>query len=220
MYVTQAVHEVVGCSWVLQARSCRINMSLGKLGRKVHLTQRALVQVLKELGSWEELPTASRRKLKRARAAETASRSTSAFGNVMQDFTFRRENGEEAQIPVLHPAATLTYVRQRSSAYSADFLAGRLAQHPSSAHRPWRLILYSDEVSPGNQLKHHNARKTQTIYCSWFELGPQALSADIMWFTLTCVRSSVVKSIGGMTALFRQISDLFCQAPNFSLGLP
>ena len=41
-----------------------------------------------------------------------------------------------------------------------------------------------------------------------------------MWFTLTCVRSSVVNSIGGMTAVFRQISDLFCQAPNFSLGLP
>ena len=196
-----------------------MNMSLGKLGRKVHLTQRALVQVLKELESWEELPTASRRTLKRARAAETASCSTSAFGNVMQDFTFRRENGEEVQIPVLHPAAMLTYVCQRSSAF-ADFLAGRLAQHPSSVHRPWRLILYSDEVSPGNQLKHHNARKTQTIYYSWFELGPQALSADIMWFTLTCVRSSVVNSIGGMTALFRQISDLFCQAPNFSLGLP
>ena len=119
---------------------------------------------------------------------------------------------------MLHPAAMLTYVCQRSSAF-ADFLAGRLAQHPSSVHRPWRLILYSDEVSPGNQLKHHNARKTQTIYYSWFELGPQALSADIMWFTLTCVRSSVVNSIGGMTALFRQISDLFCQAPNFILGL-
>ena len=61
-----------------------MNMSLGKLGRKVHLTQRALVQVLKELESWEEQPTASRRTLKRARAAETASCSTSAFGNVMQ----------------------------------------------------------------------------------------------------------------------------------------
>ena len=120
---------------------------------------------LEELESWEELPTASRRTLKRARAAETASCSTSAFGNVMQDFTFRRENGEELQIPVLHPAAMLTYVCQRSSAF-ADFLAGRLAQHPSSVHRPWRLILYSDEVSPGNQLKHHNARKTQTIYYS------------------------------------------------------
>ena len=131
------MHDSVGCSWVLQARSCRMNMSLGKLGRKVHLTQRALVQVLKELESWEELPTASRRTLKRARAAETASCSTSAFGNVMQDFTFRRENGEEVQIPVLHPAAMLTYVCQRSSAF-ADFLAGAapfqcaspLAAHP------------------------------------------------------------------------------------------
>ena len=38
------------------------------------------------------------------------------------------------------------------------------AQTPSSPDKPWRLVLYSDEVTPGNQLKSKNTRKMWAIY--------------------------------------------------------
>ena len=49
----------------------------------------------------------------------------------------------------------------------------------------WSLILYSDEVSPGNQLKANNKRRLQTFYWTVKELGPKALSSEDAWMVLT-----------------------------------
>ena len=35
---------------------------------------------------------------------------------------------------------------------------------PPSAEHPWHVLLYSDEVTPGNQLSPANSRKIQAIY--------------------------------------------------------
>ena len=44
------------------------------------------------------------------------------------------------------------------------------------------LARYNDEVSPGNQLKHHNKRKLQVLYWSLKEFGSCALSNEYHWF--------------------------------------
>ena len=71
---------------------------------------------------------------------------------------------------------------------------------------------YNDEVSPGNQLKHHNKRKIQTIYWSFLDFGAAALSKENNWFTLTSVRSNKVKDMDGeMSYVMHMCLELFKQ---------
>ena len=80
-------------------------MSLGKLGRKVYVSQRGLEQILADLREQESsLKGTSRKSIKRARDKETASFTTTAFGQVLVNMTFFKPNGEEMKLPILHPA--------------------------------------------------------------------------------------------------------------------
>ena len=49
---------------------------------------------------------------------------------------------------------------------------------PPGFLQPWGLVWYSDEVGPGNQLKHSNRRKVQCIYWSMLPLGQHAMVAN------------------------------------------
>jgi hypothetical protein len=100
----------------------------------------------------------------------------------------------QAPLPMLHVAA-------RKPGF-ARFLLERLRAKSPGRDSPWRLIVYSDEVSPGNQLSHDNRRKLQCIYWSFFEFGPDALQHENAWFVLTAVRSQAIKALdGGMSHL-------------------
>ena len=188
-------------------------MSLGKLGRKVYVSQRGLEQILADLREQgSSLKGTSRESIKRARDKETASFTTTAFGQVLVNMTFFKPNGEEMKLPILHPAAMLACAAQSCEAF-ARFFGECVDRDFPTAMKPWRMMLYSDEISPGNQLKHCNRRKTQTIYYSFMEFQAAALGSEYLWFTLTCVRSTLVNELGGMTAVF-------CKSPDFSKGLP
>ena len=70
---------------------------------------------------------------------------------------------------------------------------------------PWRLLLYFDEVVPGNPLRPDNKRKIVVIYCSWLELD-HLLYAEKAWLTLGVIRSSIVKSVrGGISSVVRAL---------------
>ena len=43
---------------------------------------------------------------------------------------------------------------------------------------PWSLILYADEILPGNQLAYKNKRKMWGIYWTILNLGSAALSDE------------------------------------------
>jgi hypothetical protein len=51
------------------------------------------------------------------------------------------------------------------------FLLSRLRKTPPTHVKPWRLILYSDGVTPGDGFKVHNMRKSEMVYYSFLELG-------------------------------------------------
>ena len=59
------------------------------------------------------------------------------------------------------------------------------------------MITYSDEITPGNQLAHRNARKSQAIYWSFLELGPY-LSGEKCWFTAVVLRSCKCPSLSSL----------------------
>ena len=81
------------------------------------------------------------------------------------------------KVETQHPAAAMCAFCGASRALSAlmSETAGRLQPTPAE---PWRILLYLDEISPGNQLAYKHRRKTWGIYWSILEFGAAALSDE------------------------------------------
>jgi hypothetical protein len=92
----------------------------------------------------------------------------------------------------------------------ATMLGEALARKSANRAQPWNLVLYSDEVTPGNALKPDNRRKIQCVYWSFLELGAATLCHTESWFLIAAVRSSLVTRLdGGMSHLFKVLMPLF-----------
>ena len=106
-------------------------------------------------------------------------------------------------MPYQHPMAMLHYACE-SSEPSADFLQAAHTRTPSSPDQPWSMILYTDEVGPGNQLSKDNLRKLWVIYMSLLELGLDMLCHEEAWFVPVVVRSFVVNLCNaGISSVFK-----------------
>ena len=60
-----------------------------------------------------------------------------------------------------------------------------------------RLIVYSDEVTPGQQLNARNDRKTHAVHWSLADFPIAALSCEDAWFAWTALRTTEVSNIDG-----------------------
>ena len=81
-----------------------------------------------------------------------------------------------------------------------------------------RLILYTDEVCPGNQLRHEATCKVQIFY--WGIKCAAGLSVDQLWFTLGLARSTIVNRLpGGMSGYVKKALQLFFEPFNVHQGI-
>ena len=79
--------------------------------------------------------------------------------------------------------------------------------------RPWSLVLYTDEVTPGAVLATQQTRKLQACYFSFLELGHVALAREDVWFCAMVHRSSLVaKANGGIAQVIGGILKLLFPA--------
>ena len=79
----------------------------------------------------------------------------------------------------------------------ADQFKRSWSMFPPSRSKPWRLLVYHDEVGPGNQKKTDNRRMTMAVYISFLEFG-SFLQDENSWIPLGCLRSALVrKSVAG-----------------------
>jgi len=86
-----------------------------------------------------------------------------------------------------------------------DIIFGALRDRPCSTTRPWRLIVYLDEITPGNPLRPDSKRKITAIYASCLELG-SALCSESACFCIGVIRTTVSKQIvGGMSGIVRAL---------------
>ena len=115
-----------------------------------------------------------------------------------------------------HPMALL-YHLSRLSAYF-----GRLMSSLVQPGVPLKLIIYVDEICPGNPLRPDKARKLQSIYWAFADWPQWLLQRTVAWPTFGTLRSSIVDGIrGGMPHLMKLILRIFF-APsghNFSTGV-
>ena len=196
-------------------------MDLARLGRKCFVSQNALGEILtwakQNPDTLAELGT-SRASIKRAR--EDACDIVTSYGKLLQEMSLRGKNGNEIKVAYLAPAAMLQHAASSCEKFGqclGKVLEGRL----SSVERPYTIVIYSDEVSPGNQLKHTNRRKLQVLYWSLQELGPLRLSSESSWFVLTVLRTETVNNIsGGMSQVAREcVKAFYREAADFSAGI-
>ena len=102
------------------------------------------------------------------------------------------------------PVSNLPKLVQQYSVQCPGFLsvlAESLKRHPAGSQHPWHLVLYLDEVVPGNVLSPDNARKVMAVYLAFREFD-EALFIDDMWLPLAVIRRVVVeKVVGGWSAV-------------------
>ena len=129
-----------------------------------------------------------------------------SYGPLVEAVEASTLTGESKKVPMVNLSSLLQGLFQDSN-YFFELLTHAHALNPSSFERPWRGILYADELHPGNQLSS-TTRKTWIIYFSWLELTPKLLSDEKHWFTLMVIRSHETAEIeAGISQLTRLLLE-------------
>ena len=163
---------------------------LNEFRRKLpHVTASALAAVLVAVQLHGVPDIHDRTGLREAR--DLQSYATTPFGPIMQTITVRLTTNEEKQLYVANPFAMLWTAVSDCVPFAALF-KNRLLQKPPSVEHPWRIILYSDEVTPGNPLSTANQRKFHAVYWSFLELGSNSLSREEAWLCVMSEYSNVI----------------------------
>ena len=162
------------------------------------VSSRALSAVL-TAAKRESLPDAHRREDIRE-ARDNYVKASTPYGPVHQTVYI----DERTTIEIQHPFAMLYKVCQTSQRFS-DLMAWAASMSPPSCVSPWGIIMYADEVNPGNQLAYQHSRKSWCVYWT-FEQFENFTSDEEVWFEVTVVRSSRVNLIaGGMSTVMKHL---------------
>ena len=139
----------------------------------------------------------------------------SLYGPVITKIQCETIDGELVDIPVSCPFASLQKALNDSDNFRR-FMKQALLATPPSHTKPWSVVLYSDEVTPGNPLAINNPRKFQSIYWSFLEFGASALSHEESWFIATIELSKLVNTLSaGLSQLFKEVIKLFFKPGSF-----
>ena len=139
----------------LMERPSKIARLASLRARLPYVSQSALAAVLK-IAQEEPLPSGTRRDIGRSRDAIVEERTP--YGPLHAKVSIALTSGGDLDLEIQHPFAILYYMAMKSNDLSALIRATYMRRAPTIAH-PWHLIIYSDEILPGNQLAYKNERK-------------------------------------------------------------
>ena len=170
--------------------------------RMPHMSQAAYSAMLEagRNGELDDLHGALRRAEVR-RSRDAASQTQTIYGALHEEIPLSDDLAMEVCAPaaMLAHASTLGPIRR--------LLERALA---STESRRLNLILYADEVTPGNNLAHKHARKTWAWYWSVQEFGPAALASEDAWFQCASLRTTVVGELdNGSALMYTRVLELF-----------
>ena len=129
--------------------------------RMPHVSQSAMSVMIKELKR-VGLPELDERADIRA-ARDIKSTDRTPYGPISTDLEIPTTNGGQQVLNIAHPLALLWTSFNTYDPFF-EFVTSRLAAEPCTSDRPWNLIVYCDEVHPGDQLQGKTNRKFQTVY--------------------------------------------------------
>ena len=159
---------------------------LSLLAKGSYISQVALANVLESV---REDPSileegTSRTSVKRSR---DVSLTDTPFGSPLQTMSLIMDDGSSKEISYLHPLAILFYFLEMSVSFK-EFFNSRLESHTGC----WNLIMYGDEVTPGQTLKKGNTRKIWALYWSFKELHGLSICKIVFFDFVSCVLSGQV----------------------------
>ena len=118
--------------------------------------------------------------------------------------------------PVVCPLAWLAHFSA-----ACESFARVLKSTIDSTAKPLRIVIYIDEIQPGNPLRPDKTRCTQAVYWSFVDFPDWLLCRAEGWFFFCGIRSSVVSQLhGGVSEFCRLILQFFFSRPlvNFDIG--
>ena len=122
--------------------------------------------------------------------------------------------GEDFKWDILRPQAVLKKCLLASEGFRRLFIG-----HTLSPEHPWHLILYHDELTPGDMFSPEQDKKHFAFYFSFRELGQAALSNECCWLPLAILRSEVARGcVGGVSCAFKLLIRMFFFATESFLG--
>ena len=91
------------------------------------------------------------------------------------------------------------------------YLAFTIAQHG----HVWRLVIYYDELTPGDAFAPDNKRKFWAIYVAFEEFGPLMLAQEEVWLPMGILRTSIATKtiVGGMANATRVLLGSCVERP-------
>jgi hypothetical protein len=116
----------------------------------------------------------------------------------------------------VHPMAYLHLLTSQSTVF-ADLMKGVLAEHDKLS-----IVIYVDEATPGDPLRHNLQRAVQCIYWSFAEFPDHVLTRAEAWMVFGIVRTKVVAEIDGyMSCLMKHVLLVFFpeRGPSFLDGV-
>ena len=144
------------------------------------------------------------------------------YGPILKNITVIDKTDTQQVIAIADPFASLWYFVKECTKTDTGFkriLKQKLLEKPPTIDVPWSIIMYSDEVTPGNVLSVMNNRRFHAIYWSFMELGSEVLAREDAWFTVLLEFSSWINLLhAGLSQVFAQIIKQFFQPNGFNFA--
>ena len=179
----------------------------------LHVTASAFAELVKEFRN-EGLPDlAARKHLKEA--AELDLKISTRHGPLLKPLLCLSKENKLMRLPAADPLALLDTCFSKAGAFES-MLHAAWENQPCCSESPWGLILYADEITPGNVLSHDNRRRIWSFYISIKQFSAVNLQAEGAWLCPLVVRSSLVQQLqGGVSQIAAGLMrSIFCRPDN------
>ena len=175
--------------------------------RVPYVSMSALAAVLQDIEEHGAPDLGSRESMARATSAQL--RMDTPYGNMLTQLEVVSTDNKNMTIPAINPLGLLVVAYEQGGNFTELFDKAYRAS-PSTVENPWRLIVYGDEVTPGNVIAVDNLWKCWVLYFSFQEFGMIALECEETWFTLVVCRSNVVATVdAGISQIYAAAIKLF-----------
>ena len=168
-----------------------------------------VLQILQNAGALETNDTERQTRGILQAAGKDHSTATTAYGPVVQQMQILGIGKWE----YCHPQAYLRYMSSLSDSYAEVFM------HSECRTQKMSIVLYLDEIVPGNPFRPDKAWKLWSVYWCCLEWPAWILSRSGFWAALGVIRSQVLDDCpGGISLFWKHIVALF-RDPGITLQL-
>ena len=111
----------------------------------------------------------------------------------------------DIQLPVIDLARGLQAVC-KTEPWSSAILATYTRRPCVDVDSAWRIVVYADEITPGNVMRLDHRRKALCLYVTFMEFDYEWVQAADLWLPIAICRNSLAKKLqGGYSNLVRVI---------------